>query len=298
MLAKCYWKLHQRSDGRVSSIKAVQRCLTQAVELLPNPKRKDSTRDPIMEPIYKVIAVTHKLVAVRKELQASEGAAFIDEHLDLQNQIDASKRPKLFESSSWDVYVLNLLKMLRAADKSRWHHRPVLRAAGIMQDEEGSLREGALIAKEYLAEQHIFSAKTMAMNVWKPDNERPGRHHVYMTRYCLYLVKLLEATSDLEGIQLVAKRVRKKSGEFFEHEKLWTVVMGMHLTVSRIMIENMYFVLTSKYRCMNVTSTSNTIAQIGSSGTLTKIDSNRWPTRSMLGFSNLIIRHKRHTVRS
>lgn len=266
-----------------------------AVELLPSPKRKDSTRDPIMEPIYKSIAVTHKLVA-RQELHAPEAAAFIDEHLDLQNQIDASRRPRLSESASWNDYVLDLLKMLRTADKSRWHHRPVLRAAAIMQVEALSSQEGAQMAKEYLASQTIFT-KNMTMNVWKPDNERPGRHHVYMTRYCHYLVKLLEATSDLEGIQLVAKRVRKKSSEFFEHETLWTMVVGAHLQVSGTVFEGRYLVLTTQYRCTQITSASSTVAQTGSSGTLTKTNSSRWQTRSMLGYSIQTIRLKRHTVR-
>lgn len=231
MLAKCHWKLHQRSDGRQSSRKALQKSLSRAVRLCP--RRKDQARqDPVLEPIYKIVSITHKLVSSRRELTQQAGAAFIEKHLDMQNQFDASKRPLLSESSSWDAYVLDLLKMLRTADKSRWHHRFVIRAARLMQEEGVSQREGATVAKEYLADQHIYSAKTMTLSVWKPDNERPGRHHVYNTRYCIYLNSLLDRTSDLDGIQNLAKRVRKKPGEFFEHVRLWALVMNTHLKVS------------------------------------------------------------------
>lgn len=231
MLSKCLWKLHQRSDGRKSSIKVVQNSLSRAVELTP--RRRDPNRqDPVLDPIYKTVIITHKLVSVRKELDAVDGATYINQSLDMQKQFDASKRPVLAECTSWDGYVLELLKLLRTADKAKWHHRFVIHAAQLMQSEEVSQKEGAVIAKDYLAEQHIFSPKTMALSVWKTETERPGRHFVYSSRYCAYLIKLFEATSDLEAIQMLTKRVRKKSSEFYEHTKLWKQTFMVHVRVS------------------------------------------------------------------
>lgn len=231
MLSKCYWKLHARSSYRTqSSLRTVQRSLTRAVALLP--KRKDAkSEDLIMEPIYKMIVITHKVVLAH-QISPEQGAFFIDKHLDMQQQLDTSKRPRFADSPTWSAYILGLLKMLRAADRSRWHHRPVMRAAKLMTHEASSEEEGALVAKEYLAEQHIYSTKTMVLTVWKPDNERPGRHHVYSTRYCAKLIDIMVSTSDLEAMQMLVRRIRRRAIEFFGHIELYTDAMNGHLMVS------------------------------------------------------------------
>lgn len=74
-------------------------------------------------------------------------------------------------------------------------------------------------AKHELTQQ-IFT-KTMNVQVWKPDFERPGRHFVYTTRYVQFFVKLLFSTADKSGLEALARKVRKKQGEFVNHTLLW-----------------------------------------------------------------------------
>lgn len=228
---KCLWKLHSKyARGRETSRAAVLKALKQMIEALP--ERKDQKQEPNLDAIYKVISTVHKLVT-RGEMSGPDGDAYISECLDAQKQMDASRKPQLSESASWDGYVIELLKLLRNADKPRWHHRFVLRAAQLMRRQHADAREGATAAKEYLVDQHIYSVKTMAFSIWKPEPERPGRRFVYMTRYALFLSSLLEETDDLEGIQLLAKRVRKKVTDFAEHVELWTTVVDVHLKLHR-----------------------------------------------------------------
>ncbi len=111
-------------------------------------------------------------------------------------------------------------------------------------------RASAKATKDYLIDQHMYSTKTMALTVWKPDNERPGRHWIYMSRYADFVAELQDETHDLEAIQMLARRVRKKPNEFFEHAKLWDNVCAIHLKVS-LALKLTILSLASESRCAN-----------------------------------------------
>ena len=68
MLAKCLWKIHQHTkatDDPKCGPDAILKAVMRAVELLP--ARKDPSRqDPVLEPIYKVVVLAHKMVTFGK----------------------------------------------------------------------------------------------------------------------------------------------------------------------------------------------------------------------------------------
>jgi hypothetical protein len=68
--------------------------------------------------------------------------------------------------------------------------------------------------------QQMFT-KTMVLQVWRPENERSGRHFVYTTRYLRFFVHILVQLGDRDSLELLAKRLRRKNHEFFDHTKLW-----------------------------------------------------------------------------
>lgn len=88
----------------------------------------------------------------------------------------------------------------------------------------------AMGAKHELTQQ-IFT-KTMAIQVWKPENERPGRHFVYTTRYTRFFLRLCVQLNDRVSLEALAKRVRKKPHEFYEHTRLWQEICVSYLKVS------------------------------------------------------------------
>ena len=103
--------------------------------------------------------------------------------------------------------------------------------AKILYEKHGQTSDAAKISKDYLIDQHMFSTKTLALTVWKPRNERAGRHWIYMTRYAMFISQLLEQTDDVEAMRILARRVRKKTNEFYEHQGLWEFVCDCHLKV-------------------------------------------------------------------
>ncbi|KAF1959532.1 hypothetical protein CC80DRAFT_489650 [Byssothecium circinans] len=234
MLGKCLWKMYSANaqaslDATGQGIQPpndgptweqVLDAVVNAIETLPG--KKERSREPILEPHYKLISITHKLFQ-RKVIDHEKGAEILEKTPYAHNL-----RPNGVDD--WERYMLAVLKALRAADKSSWHHRIIARAAHVIYDDSHDMMV-AHAAKHELTQQ-IFT-KTMAVQVWKPENERPGRHFVFTTRYTKFFVHLLDQTGDKANMELLAKRVRKKQTDFFEHAKLWQELCSRYLKLLR-----------------------------------------------------------------
>ncbi|KAL4907994.1 histone transcription regulator 3 [Aspergillus multicolor] len=224
MLSKCLWKMFSCGDSVRGSSKrinldSVVDSLLDTIDALP--QRKDSRTEPIFEPHYKLVSIVHKLVK-REILTPAEASKT------LLATPWARKVQACEDRSSWKNYILNVLKNLKNADKANWHHRMAVRAARIIYDDEKDAIAAAG-AKGELTQQ-IFT-KTMTIQVWKPEYERPGRHFVYTTRYAYFFVALLDQLDDRANLDQLLRRVRKKQGDFINHTKLWE---DMCLTYARV----------------------------------------------------------------
>jgi hypothetical protein len=199
--------------------------LAQAIEVLP---RRDSRKEPIIEPHYKLISIIHKLV-IMGDLDSVTASEHLREASPYARKVPAISTEK--DEEGWEEYVLGILKILRNADKSGWHHRMTARAAHIIY--EGSSKDiiGALGAKHELT-QSIFT-KTMILQVWKPEFERPGRHFVYTSRYVRFFAELLDKTTDRPNFESLLRRIRKKAHDFYNHEELWKDMVHVYLKMLR-----------------------------------------------------------------
>ncbi|PYH93656.1 hypothetical protein BO71DRAFT_354916 [Aspergillus ellipticus CBS 707.79] len=226
MLSKCLWKMFSCNDsvkgGKFNRIDVdvVLDSLLDSIDALP--QRKDSRSEPIFEPHYKLFTVVHKLVH-RGVLTASEGSKTL-----LATPWARKVQPPE-DQGSWKRYVIEVLRNLKSADKSNWHHRMAVRAAHIVYDDDKDSSTAAAAAKNELTQQ-IFT-KTMTIQVWRPEYERPGRHFVYTTRYAYFFVALLDQLDDRANLDQLLRRVRKKQGDFINHTKLWEDVC---LTYARV----------------------------------------------------------------
>ncbi|KAK3061230.1 hypothetical protein LTS18_006730, partial [Coniosporium uncinatum] len=213
LLGKCQWKMYE-NDVSPPYIEArdVVDSFVRAVEYVPTKRDSRSNKPPTLEPHYKLVSIVHKLVQ-RKALSPPEGSDI------LQTTHFARRISKSTEADTWDEYVLQILKALRKADEANWHHRMVLRAAHVIYDECQENDMAAMAAKHELTQQ-VFT-KTMAASVWRPEHERVGRHFVYTSRYVRFFMRLLLQLADKANMELLVRRVRRKTAEFFEHAKLW-----------------------------------------------------------------------------
>ncbi|GAB7339489.1 hypothetical protein MBLNU457_6110t1 [Dothideomycetes sp. NU457] len=226
MLSKCLWKMHSAEAANggspTTSYRAVISALSRAIELVPK-ERKDSKKEAILEPHYRLASVVHKMVC-RKTIEPAEACQVLDA------TPYARKVEKVSEFDEWESYILSLLKNLRTADKSNWHHRMIARAARIIYG-DGTEFTSAIGAKHELTQQ-MFT-KAMGVQVWKPENERPGRHFVYTTRYSQFFNKILDQLNDRAGIEALAKKVRRRPVDYYKHNDLWLEICNSYLKLLR-----------------------------------------------------------------
>ena len=239
MLGKCLSKMKMYHDdsspipareARPSS-QQVLSSFIRAIELIPDEKRKDSRekREPVLEPHYKLVSIVHKLL-INGHISLEQAK----EALDNTPYSSSVKFPE--ELEGWVPYVLGVLKALRATDKSNWHHRMVDRAARIVYNDldarlDNTGRLGANRAKNELTQQ-MFT-KTMVLQVWRPDSERAGRHFVYTNRYTLFFVEILKTLKDRSSLEMLARRVRRRPHDVFEHSSVWQVICTAYLALLR-----------------------------------------------------------------
>ncbi|KAK3724138.1 Histone transcription regulator 3 [Vermiconidia calcicola] len=241
-LGKCMWKMHAASDhyrgrGRHNSPPAPQEvlaCFIRAIEVIPDEKKKDSRekREPVLEPHYKLVSIVHKMV-MRNELSLDEAKAALDN----SHYTRSITFPQ--EMDEWVPYVLAVLKILRAADKSNWHHRMVARAAQIIYDDADPRAHGAgpsqdlgAIGAKHELTQQMFT-KTMVLQVWRPECERAGRHFVYTARYTRFFVRITEQLKDRANLEMLARRVRRRPHDVFEHSLVWQDICNAYLRLLR-----------------------------------------------------------------
>jgi hypothetical protein len=233
MLGKCYWKMYckvddewdERAKTKRPTVDDIIHAFVNAIKTVPKPK--DSRQDPILEPHYKLASVVHKLVGLKAmELQA--GADL------LQQQPYATRKGEAVtvrDQEEWESFILELLRVLRAADKQHWQHRMIARVASIVYDEnDPSFVTAKAAAHEF--RESIFT-KTMHIQVWKPDAERPGRHCVYMERYVRYITRIFLYTGEKANIEALCKRVRKKSSDFHRFSQVWAECCSTYLKLIR-----------------------------------------------------------------
>lgn len=242
MLSKCLWKMYQkpmetlRDKDRNArpTAQAIVATLEKAIEvvmLLPKPR---SGSDPILEPHYKIVSVLHKLV--NREDMTPQAAADI-----LQRQpyaLHRGDRVTVDNVDDWEGHVVEILRRLSDKDKSHWQHRIIMRQARMIYDPEKDDSSNPFIEAQAafatLQREHMVT-KMMAINVWKCDVERPGRHHVFTEQYVRYIIRLLTATNDRVNMEALLRKIRKKGADFYHFNDLWAACVQAYTRLLRHM---------------------------------------------------------------
>lgn len=242
MLSKCLWKMYQKPQENLRekdrnarpTVQAIVATLEKAIEvvmLLPKPR---SGSDPVLEPHYKIVTVLHKLV--NREDMTPQAAADI-----LQRQpyaLHRGDKVTVENLDDWEGHVIEILRRLSDKDKSHWQHRIIMRHARMIYDPEKDDNTNQFIEAQAafatLQREHMVT-KMMAINVWKCDVERPGRHHVYTEQYVRYIVRLLTNTNDRVNLEALLRKIRKKGADFYHFNDLWAACVQAYTRLLRHM---------------------------------------------------------------
>jgi hypothetical protein len=162
------------------------------------------------------MSIAHKLV-IRGDIDPQDAADL------LQRQPYAIRKGEhvvVSDTGMWGKFILDIIRHIRNVDKANWHHRMIYRAALIVCPDSEPDQHQASAARAELKDS-MFT-KTMVVQVWKPDNERSGRHCVYMKRYVLWMIKLLWILEDTPNMGALVKRVRKKQADYYHFTDVWS----------------------------------------------------------------------------
>ena len=214
-----------RNPSTKPTVESVLQALVKAIKTVPKPR--DSRQEPILEPHYKLVSIVHKLV-IHGAMEPRAGANLLQEQ---PYAIRKGEHIEINVQEEWEPFILESLRHLRNSDKQHWHHRMIARVASILYDENRPDYVQAMAARHEFRES-IFT-KTMHIQVWKPDAERPGRHCVYMERYVRLMTKLLWIVKDKASIEALTKRVRKKSNDFHRFTHVWNDCCTTYLRLIR-----------------------------------------------------------------
>ncbi|ERT01073.1 hypothetical protein HMPREF1624_02310 [Sporothrix schenckii ATCC 58251] len=99
-------------------------------------------------------------------------------------------------------------------------------------DPEEEVRKGKAQAAFAVLRESMFT-KTMVMNVWKCDAERPGRHHVFTEQYIRFMTRLLVVLDDRINLEALLRRIRKKGADFYHFNDLWQTCVVSYLRLLR-----------------------------------------------------------------
>jgi hypothetical protein len=234
MLGKCYWKMFckvddewdERAKAKKPTVHDILHAFVNAIKTVPKPK--DSRQEPILEPHYKLVSIVHKLV-IKKALEPQAGADLLQQQ---PYAIRKGEHVAVSDQEEWEPFILEMLRHLRNADKQHWQHRMIARVASIIYNENEQDYVVAAVAARHEFRESIFT-KTMHIQVWKPDAERPGRHCVYMERYVRYITKIFLVINDKTNMEALVKRVRKKATEFHRFSQVWTECCSAYLKLIR-----------------------------------------------------------------
>lgn len=110
------------------------------------------------------------------------------------------------DDKSFFNLIIRLLKYILSKDKQKWQHRPIYRIAQIkyteFEDTDGAMKE----MNKLLA---LKSVNKNVVNIWKPENELPGKHFVYAYQYVLFYMDLLNEKHDFMAIGGMVKKLRR-----------------------------------------------------------------------------------------
>lgn len=238
MVSKCLWKMYQKPIETLSlkdkkarpTVQDIVNSLEKTIEVVSQLPKPRHGQDPILEPHYKIVSILNKLVS-REDVSPQEAADI------LKRQPYAIRRGEevTIEADDWDEYVIEILRHLRDKDKSHWQHRIIMRHARMVYEPEKDDATNQFIEAQAafgILREHMVT-KTMAINVWKCDAERPGRHHVFTEQYVRYITTLLTVTSDRVNMEALLRKIRKKGADFYHFNDLWATCVQAYTRLLR-----------------------------------------------------------------
>ncbi|CDK29982.1 unnamed protein product [Kuraishia capsulata CBS 1993] len=217
-LSKVQYKLGRDASTHLES-------LLQACRLA---KTSGSSADPIIEPQARLPWLIFKMV-MKQQIQISGAIEFLERVFPLP-----VAGTEIVNFSQFSHLILDLLKLVKQADKKNWQHKPYVGMAkiyfSVLHDTESAKAEMSSI-------MNLKPNVRTLVTIWKPENERPGKHFVYVYDYIVYYAEILFDDKDLESLFIFAKKLRRLGSSMVSQAKAWDQVVLKVCTLVKWLID-------------------------------------------------------------
>ncbi|KAJ2664504.1 Histone transcription regulator 3 [Coemansia sp. RSA 1200] len=198
-----------------------------------------SIPESAMSAIYKLLSMLAKLLHQRS-IDVDMAMRFLNNlpfsavsNLD-HGALSESSKSVSMEDGRMAVFeaIYNLASQVCAADKRRWHHRFVFLLAWLEYTILGTPSQAKLTLQTVLQTRN---SNRLLSSFYKPDFEAPGKHYHYLEKYLGLYIETLVATSDIEGVRVLLRKLRRCSDLFFDsHSMLQRVKAAEFATIDRM----------------------------------------------------------------
>ncbi|CAK7905640.1 histone transcription regulator 3 homolog [[Candida] anglica] len=187
-------------------------------------KVQSNPSDPIVEPHYRMCSVAYKYVKEGK-LSTNEAVKYLKEDqvvgsVKIEDSIESESdsNSETIPLETFYKHIIQCLKKVMAYDKKKWHHKPKYRLAYILfydlHDTAGAKEEMSSIVSLKITSKTLVS-------IWKPENERPGKHFHYTYEYAVFYIILLTKELNLTGLIQMLPKLRRSNSTMISLSTAW-----------------------------------------------------------------------------
>ncbi|EAZ63652.2 regulator of histone transcription, partial [Scheffersomyces stipitis CBS 6054] len=174
---------------------------------------QSKSTDHIIEPHYTICSLVYKYVK-NDQLSIKEGLQYLRDDPVISLSEDEIATEKL------DFYrlIIASLKKVDNYDKKNWQHKPRYRLATILFYEFDDVAEALEEMSSFVSLK--ATSKTL-VSIWKPEQERPGKHFYYTFQYASFFIVLLTKKLDLISLISMLPKLRRSNSTMVKLYTSW-----------------------------------------------------------------------------
>ncbi|KAJ1821029.1 Histone transcription regulator 3, partial [Coemansia sp. RSA 2599] len=194
-----------------------------------------SITEATLDPLYKLLVTLCKLTFTSR-MSAATALRFVDA-LPFASAIPPDEAGKALSDFDCLFSRIRLLTtQMCATDKRRWNHRSVYLLAWI---DHCVLDQSENAKQALLSLLQMRSPNKQLATFYKSDFETPGKHYRYLEKYLLLYVKTLVATADIEGIQLLIRKLKRSSDSLYNASLLMDRAAAAEISILERMVHQL-----------------------------------------------------------
>lgn len=176
-------------------------------------------------------SVENMVIDTPQEVNASSIASKNEVSLEIAN---GKMTSTTFTKTDFYRLIIVALKTLDDYDKKNWHHKPRYRLARVLYEEFGDIKGAIQEMNNFMMLKQ--TSKSLIL-IWKPDNERPGKHFYYTYEYCRFFIELLTKNLDVNSLVQMLPKLKRSNSIMINLYTIWEMICSSICKIVRVLLK-------------------------------------------------------------